>query len=353
MNEITPPRFKILMRSGGEFVFNMGYTYTAVLASCQDADLRQVNWRTLILSANLLPLVMAIVSFVYLPESPVYLASRGLQFEAAKVFNRLRRLNGVPEVSVAAQVQELKQNRPAPIKNPYGVVLGPHYRRTTVILSYTAFVVNMYSYGGTYAMPQVMTKGRGMARGWEIVVGGPFNFIGIVVAVVLDSFFNRRMILSFALLMASLTISCFGWAGSEDERSTLLEFVYQFGVFGFYWVPALCFIIFGQLAVASFPPLASATGASCAFTTGRVGALISPIIFEHIMMMLSNHWAYFCYFSAVLSFMAAMLLAFTPLAGEESYEAPPDRSKPLASSAPVANFQTSAAAEEGASQKLV
>jgi len=335
-SEVSPQRWKIPMRAFAEAFFDVGYTYTAALASFSDPFLRQLTWKRLLLLASIPPGVMGLLAAFFLPESPVYLASSGRRQDAVRVFGIFARLNGVQHMDMdyAEEVQERSGAAGESTSNQLRVVLGPRYLRITVILAYIAFVLNVFYYGGMYAQPQVMTKGKGLAPGWEIVIGGPFDVVGILVAMVIAQAIARKRALCFALVMAALSIFCFGFAGSQNNRSTPLEIIYQFGVFGFYWVPAISFIVFSQLAVETFPTMASTTGGSIAFCVGRFGAMAAPMLFENLRAV-THHWELFCYLSAAFSLLAVMMLAADASmsrdpVNEDPYEAAPQRRLPLA-----------------------
>jgi putative MFS transporter len=341
-SEVSPRRWKIPMRAATEAIFDVGYTYSALLASTTDPFLRELNWRRIMILTCIPPGAVALVSVLVLQESPVYLASRGLHGQAARVLESFRRMNGRPSARIDYGSQQLKRKDLAndeegmeepQATNQYRVIFGSLYWRTTVVLAVVGFGLNMFYYGGMYAQPQVMTKGKGLAPGWEIVIGGIFDVVGICVATVLATFFPRRVVLSFACVMASVCFTCFGFAGSVNNRNGGLEVMYQFGVAGFYWVPAAAFIVFGQLAVECFPTSAAATGGSVIFTTGRFGAMVAPMIFENMRASLSR-WEIFCYLTAVLTFLGLPLLIWDAMTADPTRNDPvekvPDRKLPLA-----------------------
>jgi len=334
-SEVSPPRWKIPMRAFAEAFFDVGYTYAAALASFADPNLRALEWKKLVLFASIPPGAMGLLAAIFLPESPVWLASIGRRSEAQRVFGVFKRLNGAEGARVDyADTVEEKTGHSEPATQQLRIVLGPRFARTTLILAYIAFTLNVFYYGGMYAQPQVMTKGKGLAPGWEIVIGGPFDMVGIIAATIIAQVVARKPALCFALVMAALSIFCFGFAGCTDERSTTLEIMYQFGVVGFYWVPAISFIIFCQLAVESFPTACSTTGGSIAFCAGRFGAMAAPMIFENVRAA-THMWQLFCYLSAAFSVLAVMLVAADAKlsrdpANEDPFETAPCRRAPLA-----------------------
>lgn len=329
-SEVSPARWKIPMRAFAEAFFDVGYTYAAALASFADPNLRELQWKRLLLFASIPPGAMGLLAAFFLPESPVFLAHSGRRQEAIRVFKVFARLNGKPETNVEYEDHEQEKcgrNDESPLEQ-LRVVFGPRFMRITLILAYVSFTLNVFYYGGMYAQPQVMTKGKGLAPGWEIVIGGPFDMVGIIVAMVIAQMIPRKPALCFALAMAGISIFCFGFAGSVAHRTYPLEIMYQFGVFGFYWVPAIGFIVFSQVAVETFPTLASTTGGSITFCSGRFGALAAPMLFENLRAA-TKMWQLFCYLSAAFSVLALMLLAADAAVGdptcEDPYETTPAR----------------------------
>lgn len=311
-SEVSPQRWRIPIRAASEGTFDVGYTYVAFLASFADPYLRALRWRRLLLLASIPPGVMGVLSALLLPESPVYLASCGRREEAMRVFRMFRRLNNVPHVSVdyAPDAQEQRSSGQRGGLSPLeqlGLVFGRRFFRISAILVYIAFAVNMFYYGGMYLQPQVMTKGLGLAPGWEMIIGGPFDVCGLVAAMGLATAIPRKHAICFSLAMAAVGSFCFGFAGSVKVRRTGMEVMYQFGVFGYYWVPAMCFVVFSQLCVESFPTAAASTGGSIAFCSGRLGAMAGPMLFERIRDA-TGSWSPFCYVSAALCALAVLLL---------------------------------------------
>ena len=62
-------------RGGG--MFDLGYTYAAIPASCKDAYLVELDWRRLMVVTCIPPGILGLSVAALLPESPVWLASSG------------------------------------------------------------------------------------------------------------------------------------------------------------------------------------------------------------------------------------------------------------------------------------
>jgi putative MFS transporter len=331
LSEVTPVQWRIPMRAATEGMFDLGYTYAAFLAACSDAYLEDLNWRKLMIITCIPPGVLGLAAAAFLPESPVFLISRGDSAEATQVFDQFRHLNGRPHACIDLEPVD------APLKarvhqsgvlDNLSVVFGPQYISTTWVLCFSAFVLNIFYYGGMYIQPQVMTQGNGLPPGWEMVLGGPFDLIGLCLAMALAQIAPRRLVLGFALASASFSVASFGYAGSFLVRTPVLEVMYQIGLFGFYWVPAVGFVVFGQLAVESYPTLVSATGGSVAFCMGRVGAMAAPLLFEHVWKF-SGQWEVFCYLSSALCALGiGAVLALEARGGAPAKDGPHEAAPP-------------------------
>lgn len=331
LSEVTPQRWRIPIRAASEGFFDIGYTYAAFLATLNDPYLHNLQWRRLLLMASIPPGVIGILTIFVLPESPVYLASTGDHVRAQRILTSMKRMNGMPGISVDYE-PPLQDSASVPAMEQLRIIFGTRYLRVTIILAYTTFIINFFYYGGMYTQPQVMQKGHGLLPGWEIVLGGPADIFGILVATAIAQLLPRKVVLSFAMLMAAVGISCFGYAGSMEQRSWFLELVYHFGVLGFYWVPAMTFIVLGQLSVETFPTVASATGGSVAFSAGRLGALAAPMVFENIRAQ-TGRWNLFCYIAAIGCLLGMLLVIFVwapPEEDDDPFESAPDRIRPLA-----------------------
>mmetsp|Transcript_11455 Transcript_11455/g.25436 ORF Transcript_11455/g.25436 Transcript_11455/m.25436 type:complete len:346 (-) Transcript_11455:107-1144(-) len=331
---MTPRKWRVPMRAASEGLFDFGYTFAAFLSALQDPFLKHISWTSLALTASIPPGVLALSTLAWLPESPVFLASHGKHEEAKAVLMNIKRLNNKPDKSVDYEPPPRDKEALGGMEQ-LRIVFGPRYRRITGILAYSTFVMCFFYYGGLYTQPQVMKGGHGLPPGWEIVVGGPADLIGVIMAAVVAAWFPRRVVLSFAMFMASLGIVCYGFAGARDSNMLIMELMYHFGTMSFYWVPAMTLIVLGQLSVEVYPTPASSTGGSIAFGTGRLGALFAPLVFEEVRAVVGQ-WDYFCYIAGLGCLCAGLLFAFAwvPVKSqdqlmESSYEDGADPTIPL------------------------
>lgn len=330
LSEMTPRKWRVPMRCASESLFDVGYTFAALLSAFQDPFLKHISWTTLALCASLPAGIFAVTTIAWLPESPVFLASGGKHEEAKAVLTNIKRLNNKPDSSVDYEQPPRDRDALGSIQQ-LRIVFGRPYRKITGILAYSSFVISFFYYGGLYTQPQVMKEGHGMAPGWEIVMGGPADLIGVFLAAVVSAWFPRKVVLSFALFAAAVGITCYGVAGSRNSNMWIIELLYHFGTMSFFWVPAMTFIVLGQLSVEVYPTVAASTGGSVAFGAGRLGALVAPLVFEEVRALVGK-WEWFCYIAGSGCLVASLLfsVAWLPLRKQEDfYEDAWDISTPL------------------------
>mmetsp|Transcript_64548 Transcript_64548/g.188844 ORF Transcript_64548/g.188844 Transcript_64548/m.188844 type:complete len:513 (+) Transcript_64548:127-1665(+) len=359
LSEISPERWKIPVRSMSDACLELGFMYTALVATMDEPRLQHLHWRRMLMWSAF-PGAAGFLSFFFLQESPVFLAITGQDAKAQKVLDRMWRDNRGVNTSQDAKVQKVldnmwrantglnneqlieslssevaKDEKNTSAMAGYRVIFGRKYRFITVAFCWMCFCINIHFYGGLYAQPQILgTQSETLKPGLQMIMGSFFDFAGVLLAIIISRSLSRKQSLVFGLTCCAVSTWAFGWAGAKHSRSARMECVFQFGVVGFYWVPAISFIIFSQLAVESFPTLCSTTGGSIAFCCGRFGAMAAPMLFENIRAV-THRWQIFCYLSAAFSVLGVMLVAADATASrdpanEDPYETAPCRCKPLA-----------------------
>jgi len=297
LSEVTPKDWRIVMQCLALAVYDAGYSYAAFIATMQNPSLEHLTWRKVMMTASVLPAVVGLVTVLFLQESPIYLAAKGRHQEAEKVLDSMRTSNRAQGANIRyhVRVDASLGITEARTGNQFLTVFSAKFRTMMLVLCVISFTLNSFHFGGLYAQPQVMsgpTKGS-MPAGVELIIGGPADGLGLLVVPFVSKRIPRLLVMAFAMLMAASVSICFGFAGQFQRRFLMLEYIYQFGVFGFYWVPAIGFVILSQLSVEVFPITASATGCSIVMAVGRLGALSAPLLFENSRHFFGNWNVYF------------------------------------------------------------
>lgn len=330
LSEVTPERWKIPIRAMNDAFFDLGFIYSAVLCSFDEPTLQVLHWRTLLMLNVLPPGLIGCLTFFFLQESPVFYASIGEDGKAAKILESFWRANKGPDsepqvdyepIAVAQDEGHGKSNWAE-----LSVVLGPKYWLLTAGFCYTSFCCNIYFYGGMYAQPQVMAKSsETLVAGWQMVIGGVFDLFGLVLAAFVARLLGRKPTLIFSLVSCCVLVVCFGFAGAKEGRGFMMEALYQIGVFGFYWVPSMMFVVLYQFALDAYPTAVASTGSGLCQASGRLGAIFGPEVFEYIKKV-TGKWEIFCYTVAVASFLATVFVAFIHIPASPSEDAFEDES---------------------------
>jgi AAHS family 4-hydroxybenzoate transporter-like MFS transporter len=230
--------------------------------------LPRFGWPALFLVVGIVPLVLAAVLFMLLPESPRYLARhRGRWTELAVL---LRRLGHHLPADVAFVDPAEQTQRRASVRE----VLVPEFRHDTLALCASFFFCLLSVYMGTNWVPS-MLRGAHFDVGTASYGLTAFNFGGVVGAVV-GAFFivrrgSRRTMLSMAAgAVAGAVVLSLVQIGPQ---STLLVFVMLAWTGGL--INAVQTTMYA-LAAHVYPTSIRATGVGTAVGFGRIGGVLSP-----------------------------------------------------------------------------
>merc|ERR1719265_978090 len=103
-----------------------------------------------------------------------------------------------------------------------------------------------------------------------------FEIPGVFLAILLAATISRRATLSVSFFSAAFCLLCFVYAFFSNQMGTV-GFWFVFGVKMFV---ACGFIISYLYLLEFYPTFCRATGLSFCMVTGRIGALISPFLYD-------------------------------------------------------------------------
>lgn len=224
------------------------------------------GWRAAFLVGALPALYIAYLRRA-LPESPRYLASRGLLDEADAVVRRVEREGGAPLITVARPVAP----PPSP-KVGMGDLWAPAFVRRTLMLWLLWFGIVFTYYGiFTYIPSLLVARGLTVTRSNEYFFLSTFAQVpGYFSAAWLVERWGRKPTLVTYLLGTAISAYLFGNAGTGTDA--------------FIYVSLLSFFNLGAWAVVyalspeMYPTAIRATGAGTAASVGRIGGIIGPFL---------------------------------------------------------------------------
>ena len=209
VSEFAPPAYRGRMLAWTQIFWVMGWSLAATLGGWFEQAL---GWRG-ILALGALPVLIGLVSWLTVPESPRYLLSRGRRAEAEHVADTLRRRHGV-----------LIPLDYAPPARRTGSTLGSvaslwsrSYRRRTFALWTTWTAMNAAFSGPIVWLPFVL-QNSGAAQPLQFSAFAGYAMLpGGILALLLIDRFGRR-----PLMLASLGVAAAGGLTMALARDPLL-----------------------------------------------------------------------------------------------------------------------------------
>lgn len=255
--------------------------------------LPQFGWRGAFLVGALPALYLAYLRRA-LPESPRYLASRGMLNEADAVVRQVERYGGGALITVARPVAPPPPAR----KVGLGDLWAPAFVRRTAMLWILWFGIVFTFYGIFSFIPSLL-----FARGLTVTRSNEYFFLstlaqipGYFSAAWLVERWGRKPTLVTYLLGTAVSAWLFGNAGTGTDAFiyvSLLSF-FNLGAWGVVYT----------LGPELYPTAIRATGAGTAASVGRVGGIIGPFL-TPVLVAAYGQAAVFGLFMVVLLIVAA------------------------------------------------
>lgn len=266
ITEFTPAASGTRMATGGI----CGYCLGGILASAVGIWLTpDLGWQILYWLGGGSVLVAAVL-YAVLPESVQYLVLRGRHEAAARVLARLR-----PERREAyAGARFARPRDRAGAGEIVREITSRAYRRTTVALWITAFLVLFDIYGLSGWLPTLMER-RGDGFAASFAFGALLQGAGIAGGLAAAHSHDRdrlRMGPGLTTLLGLGTVAVVLMAVVDTRASDVL-FV---AVAGFAVVGGQ--FVLNNLAARSYPVHLRGTGAGMMFGVGRIGAILGPYL---------------------------------------------------------------------------
>ena len=232
-----------------------------------------------------------------LPESPRYLAERGLAAEADAVVRRVERASGGALLTLAKAVAPARAGRPRVVD-----LFRPEYRRRTAMLWVLWFGIVFTYYGIFLYVPTLL-----VARGLSEVRSNEFFFLSTIAQVPgyfsaawLVERWGRKPTLVAYLLGSAACAFLFGNSGTGTDAfiyAAMLSF-FNLGAWGVVY----------SISPELYPTSIRATGAGIAASVGRIGGIIGPFL-TPVLVSAIGQTGVFAMFMALLVLTALTVYA--------------------------------------------
>lgn len=321
LSEMTPDRWKLTVRVCTAATYMFGVQCSALLAGLDDPTLKVLKWRKLLLYSAVPPTILAILSTIILPESPVLQAARGQHSNARHGFWWMAERNGQEQVLIDLMDYQDLPHIGSKLTGPglyerLQVVFSWKYAFSLFAATFADFVFNLAEKGRAYANPQIFAEVSTLPAAWQIMVSDmPAQVTALLfVLVFLDSCARKNAVMLALCLMALGSFLLCVTGVQSLPRSPLAESGFQFALMSLAGGVKMGFAVLYQLAVEIFHPAVAATGSAVVICLGRFGSIVAPTLFE--MCQESLGWPVYYYAIVAMSMIAAAFMSKVPSAAE-------------------------------------
>lgn len=266
LSEYTPERLKSLLVTSMFCGFNLGMASGGFVSAKM---IPAFGWHSLLLLGGLLPLLLAVVLLLWLPESARFLVVRN------KGADRVRQVLApiAPgEVAVASGFS-VPEQKTVQSRNVFQVIFSGTYSAGTLLLWLTYFMGLVIVYLLTSWLPTLM-RDSGASMEQAAFIGALFQFGGVLSAVgvgwAMDRF-NPHKVIGIFYLLAGGFAYCVGQSLGEVTLLATLVLLAGMCVNG-------AQSAMPSLAARFYPTQGRATGVSWMLGIGRFGAILGAWI---------------------------------------------------------------------------
>ncbi|GLO49525.1 4-hydroxybenzoate transporter PcaK [Pseudomonas putida] len=262
LSEYTPERLKSLLVTSMFCGFNLGMAGGGFISAKM---IPAYGWHSLLVIGGVLPLLLALVLMVWLPESARFLVVRNRGTD--KVRQTLSPI--APQVVAEAGSFSVPEQKAVAARNVFALIFSGTYGMGTMLLWLTYFMGLVIVYLLTSWLPTLM-RDSGASMEQAAFIGALFQFGGVLSAVgvgwAMDRFNPHKVIGIFCLLAGVFAYAVGQSLGNITVLATLVL------------VAGMCVngaqSAMPSLAARFYPTQGRATGVSWMLGIGRFGAIL-------------------------------------------------------------------------------
>lgn len=266
LSEYTPERLKSLLVTSMFCGFNLGMASGGFVSA---KLIPAYGWHSLLLLGGVLPLVLAVVLLVWLPESARFLVVR------SRGADRVKRVMApiAPAEVVAARDFSVPEQKTVQSRNVFKVIFSGTYSAGTLLLWLTYFMGLVIVYLLTSWLPTLM-RDAGASMEQAAFIGALFQLGGVLSSVAVGwamDRFNPHKVIGIFYCLAGVFAYCVGQSlGTVTLLATLVL------------AAGMCVngaqSAMPSLAARFYPTQGRATGVSWMLGIGRFGAILGAWI---------------------------------------------------------------------------
>ena len=303
VGEYSPKRSRVTLM----MLVSCGFTLGAVLGGLLSAlMIPAFGWRSVFYFGTVVPLVMAVLMYLHVPESLQLMVLKGRKLD--QVAQYLRRI--APQSSVDAGTRYLVAEAAQG-----GAPVGELFRHGRALVTVLLWVVNFMNLLNLYFLSNwlpTIAAGAGLSTETAVMVGTALQAGGVIGTVLMGPVIDRigfykMLVPSFAL--AAFTIAMIGQPGISLPLLFAAVVVTGFCIVG--GQPAV-----NALAATYYPTTLRSTGIGWSLGVGRIGSIVGPVLGGELIR---RNWSNADLFLAVAvpaAVSAIVLLVMAMVAGQ-------------------------------------
>jgi AAHS family 4-hydroxybenzoate transporter-like MFS transporter len=307
MSEYCPERRRAALTNAMFCGFPLGAALGGFLAAWM---IPRLGWRSIFLFGGVVPVALALLLLLLLPESVRYLIARGLPIE--RVRQVLSRIAAIPSDVKAFVLSEVA--RPTAARSGIGIVFSREYVVGSVMLWVAYFMGLSIFYALINWMP-ILLRDSGVEPGNATLISAlfPLGGVGAVLSGWLMDRFNATRIVAAGYALTAVSIYVVGQAVGN-----LGVLVFSVFVAGTLMNTAQSSL--PTLAAAFYPTAGRATGVAWMMGVGRFGGILGSFLVAELSRRALGFGAIFTVMS-VPGVVAAVALVVKQLAHPEGESA--------------------------------
>jgi MFS transporter, AAHS family, 4-hydroxybenzoate transporter len=283
MNEFAPRRLRATFVT---IVFSGTTIGSGLPGLVAPAILANHGWESLFFIGGVVPVVLALAVYLFLPETPKFLCLQ--RARRAELDRLLRRLE--PQLQVPAEAQYVLSGEVAGAASSVGLLFTGKLALLTPLLWFGSFVAMIVFHSFNTWLPTLMTDaGVPFARAAHMVV--LFQFLGTLGGWVIARPLDRLGMLPCTILyvLSIPVIASLGMPGHSDLMVTVLVSMAGFCILGLHFAQVSC-------VSSVYPTAVRAFGVGWFMLFARLGGAIGPavvgvLVGQHMSMSTLFYWA--------------------------------------------------------------
>jgi AAHS family 4-hydroxybenzoate transporter-like MFS transporter len=265
IGEFSPQRIRVAMM----MIVTNGFTIGAMLGGFLYAWLiPEYGWRAVFYVGGIVPLVLLVPMYVWLPESLQFLALR--RNDSREIAKWLKRIN--PAAAVDAATRFLVREG-----TTKGVPLARLFADKRAIGTTLIWIANFLNVLNAYFVSSwlpTIVRDAGYSTGTGILVGASVQTGGVIGTILIALILHRIgfiPMLTVCFAMAAASLAMLGEPSLTLPLLFVVAFLTGWGIFG--GQPTL-----NALSASYYPTDLRSTGIGAGLGIGRIGAIVGPVV---------------------------------------------------------------------------